>query len=270
MILINGEPQDVIAATDRGLHYGDGVFETLAIRHGKPQFWTAHLARLRDGCSRLGIPLPDGELLVAETARLCAGSERAVVKIIITRGSGGRGYRAPSAPVPQRLLMLYPWPEYSLPEEGVTLRLCRTPLACNPVLAGIKHLNRLEQVLARNEWDDEAIQEGLMVDNEGYVVEGTMSNLFAVRNGTLLTPDLARCGVAGVMRQQVLSLAEELGIGCEVVRLRAEALQGMDELFVTNSLIGIWPVARLEGTDYGEAPVTARLMAGLKSVMEQG
>lgn len=269
MILVNGEPQDFIAASDRGLHYGDGVFETLAIHNSTPQFWMAHMERLLKGCSRLGLPQPDVALLEAETARVCADSERAVVKIIITRGSGGRGYRPPASPEPQRLIMCYPWPEYSVPEKGITLRLCRTPLACNPMLAGIKHLNRLEQVMARSEWSDESIQEGLMLDTEGHVIEGTMSNLFAVRNGVLVTPDLANCGVAGVMRRQVLSLAENLGLTYDFVRLRTADLKEMDELFVTNSLVGIWPVARLEETDYGEAPVTARLMGELKSAMEQ-
>ena len=269
MILINGEPQDLISATDRGLHYGDGVFETLAIENGKPQFWSAHMERLLEGCSRLGFPQPDVALLEAETARVCDDSERAVVKIIITRGSGGRGYRPPASPELQRLIMSFPWPEYSVPEKGITLRLCQTPLACNPMLAGIKHLNRLEQVLARSEWDDESIHEGLMLDPEGYVIEGTMSNLFAVRNGVLLTPDLGQCGVAGVMRRQVLSLAQNLGIPCEFTSLRVDDLMGMSELFVTNSLIGIWPVARLDETEYGEAPLTAQLKSALKLAMEQ-
>lgn len=269
MILINGESCDHIAATDRGLHYGDGVFETLAVANGRPQFWQAHMERLQDGCSRLAIPQPDTALLAAETAAVCEGQARAVVKLIVTRGSGGRGYRLPDPVAPRRIVSSYPWPGYSIPEEGITLRLCRTPLACNPVLAGIKHLNRLEQVLARSEWTDESIHEGLMLDLDGCVVEGTMSNLFGVRDGVLLTPDLARCGVAGVMRRQVLSLARELGIPCEILRITAEELKGLDALFITNSLIGIWPVARLEESRYGGSPVIARLRDALEALMEQ-
>ena len=269
MILINGESKDVIAVTDRGLHYGDGLFETIAIQDGKPQFWSAHMERLLDGCSRLGIPLPDVKLMETETSRLCGGSERAVLKIIITRGSGGRGYRAPALPEPQRILIRYPWPEYPDYSAGIALRMCHTPLSCNPLLAGIKHLNRLEQVMARNEWTDETFHEGLMLDPEGNVIEGTMSNLFAVHNSVLLTPDLKRCGIAGVMRQQVLSLAHKLGIASEVVRMRTDELKGMDELFVTNSLIGIWPVAQLEEIEYGDTPITTRLMSALKAAMEQ-
>jgi 4-amino-4-deoxychorismate lyase len=108
-----------------------------------------------------------------------------------------------------------------------------------------------------------------MLDLDGCVVEGTMSNLFGVRDGVLLTPDLARCGVAGVMRRQVLSLARELGIPCEILRITAEELKGLDALFITNSLIGIWPVARLEETRYGGSPVIARLHDALEERMEQ-
>lgn len=270
MILINGEPSDLIAATDRGLHYGDGVFETIAVRNGRPQFWPAHMERLLDGCARLAIPVPDVTRLAAETAALCEGSERAVLKILITRGSGGRGYRLPESPQPQRILMRYPWPEHTIPDAGITLRRCTTPLGCNPALAGIKHLNRLEQVLARSEWSDEAIHEGVMCDTEGYVVEGTMSNLFAVRDGVLLTPDLANCGVAGIMRQQILALAGQLSIPCEFERFKFDVLQTMDEIFVTNSIIGIWSVARLDERVFPRGEVTRQLIEALASVMEQG
>ncbi len=227
------------------------------------------MERLLEGCARLAIPLPDPECLKEETARLTANVEQAVIKIIITRGSGGRGYRAPALPEPQRLVIRYPWPEYQVPQEGITLRLCETPLACNPRLASIKHLNRLEQVLARNEWHDEGVHEGLMLDLQGHVIEGTMSNLFAVRDGVLLTPDLTRCGVAGVMRRQVLEIAQKLGIACEIRNLRAEELCGMAELFVTNSIIGIWSAARLGATRYGDAPITHQLIHALNIEMEQ-
>lgn len=269
MILINGEPHTSIAATDRGLHYGDGVFETLAVHHNKPQFWHVHMERLQEGCLRLGIPPPDVRTLQDEATELCREYDKAVIKIIITRGSGGRGYRAPEQPDPQRLLIRYPWPDHRLPEEGIALRLCSTPLACNPVLAGIKHLNRLEQVIARNEWQDNAIQEGVMCSTDGAVIEGTMSNLFAICNKTLLTPDLAGCGVAGVMRKQVLRLAGELGIPCEFSRIRSDELKDMDELFVTNSIIGIWPVASYEGHVFGEKRLTGRLVRALDELMEQ-
>lgn len=270
MILLNGQPQQSLPSTDRALHYGDGLFETIAVRNGRPQLWERHLQRLARGCERLGIEMPDARLLAAEAALLCNGTQRAVIKLVITRGSGGRGYRPPRESQPNRLLFRHPWPQHALADEAVTLRLCRTPLGRNPSLAGIKHLNRLEQVLARSEWDDEAIAEGLMCDCEGNLIEGTMSNLFCVRDGVLLTPDLSQCGVEGVMREYVLQLADELQIGYELVTLPVEELATMSELFITNSIIGVRAVAACEGVRYGDNPLTRRLQNALRDAVEAG
>lgn len=269
MILINGEAAESIEASDRGLHYGDGVFETIAIRDGKPQLWQPHMERLLVGCNRLGIPVPDIKQLAAECSRLCEDVDSAVLKLIITRGSGGRGYRPPLPAQPNRILLRYPWPDHGAAATGIALRLCQTPVSCNRALAGIKHLNRLDQVMARSEWGDETFHEGVMADSQGYLIEGTMSNLFAVKAGVLLTPDLAECGVAGVMRHQVLALAEQMQLPCEFSRITAEELQQMDEVFVTNSIIGLWPVLRFESVSYGDNPITLRLQGGLRTLLER-
>jgi len=266
--MINGEITGEIAATDRGLHYGDGLFETMAVVDSRPRLWTAHMARLQRGCEVLRLPTPDLQLLQDEAYALSAGSERAVLKVMITRGSGGRGYRPPQEAVPQRLLFRYPWPDYPEPSQGLRLRICQTPLACNPALAGIKHLNRLEQVLARAEWDDPTIHEGLMCDLDGMVKEGTMSNLFWVQDGRLYTPDLSRCGVAGVMRGQVMALARDLGISVMLDEVHPDELAQMDEVFLTNSLIGIWPVAHLAGRDLAVGELTEGLRSVLQSRLE--
>jgi 4-amino-4-deoxychorismate lyase len=257
-MLIDGKDSDQIAADDRGLLYGDGLFETFAVHSGEPQLWTQHMARLVRGCVRLGIEPPSVDLLQAEARALCAGSARAVLKIIVTRGSGGRGYRPPAPALPRRILSLHPWPDHPAhwPQQGVSVRLCDTPLGTNPRLAGLKHLNRLEQVLARAEWDDPDIAEGLMLDAAGGLVEGTMSNLFLVREGRLRTPALERCGVAGVMRARVLELAAQDGIACEVSDLGLADLQAADEVFVCNSIIGIWPVRRVQSMEFTPGPVT--------------
>ena len=268
MILINGEVNKEISATDRGLHYGDGLFETIACINGKPRLWPAHMARLQRGCEVLGLPQPDTEQLYHEVCSLCRDQARAVVKLIYTRGSGGRGYRPPHVMVPQRLLLSYPWPDYSDSAGGIRLRLCDTPLACNPVLAGIKHLNRLEQVMARAEWDDATTHEGLMCDLDGWVKEGTMSNLFWVSGDTLHTPDLSRCGVAGVMRDQVMVEAGRIGIEVKLAEIEAEGLVQVDEIFMTNSLVGIWPVAEYAGHRFAAGRVTARLQAALQQSLE--
>lgn len=269
MILINGEQTSQLDASDRGLHYGDGLFETIAVRHGRPQLWSAHMARLAEGCRRLGLPPPEVALLAAEAAQLTADSDKAVLKIMLTRGSGGRGYRAPNAPQPTRLLIRYPWPEYADEPTPYTLRLCQTPLACNPALAGMKHLNRLEQVMARSEWDDEEIDEGVMTDTAGHVIEGVSCNLFAVASGKLVTPDVSHCGVAGVMRGEVLRLAKALSIPLAITTIHRDEMAQMDELFVTNAILGIRAVARYEAVEYGENPICQRLQHALQDVLEE-
>lgn len=269
MILINGETAETIEASDRALQYGDGVFETIAIRGGRPQLWQSHMERLLLGCNRLGIPVPDVKQLASECEQLCKECDSAVLKIIISRGSGGRGYRPPRPANPRRIVMRHPWPDYSSAAQGITLRLCETPVSCNRALAGIKHLNRLDQVMARAEWDDEHIAEGVMADAGGNLVEGTMSNLFAVKGDVLLTPDLAECGVAGVMRQQIFSLAEQMAIPCEFSRITPDSLAQMDEVFVSNSIIGIWSVKRFESAVFGDNPVTRRIQEQLVRLLER-
>jgi 4-amino-4-deoxychorismate lyase len=257
-VLINGEPAERVSFRDRGLQYGDGLFETIAVQEGTPLLWERHLERLRRDASRLALPVPDGGCLADEARRLCAGAERAVLKIIVTRGDAGRGYAPPPAAVPTRILSLTPWPVHppEAAEKGVAVRFCETRLGSNPRLAGIKHLNRLEQVLARREWEGE-FAEGLMQDESGNVIEGTMSNLFVVTSGIVSTPDLGRCGVAGVMRGWV---RDRLAGAVRVVPLGCDEVLQVDEIFLTNSVIGVWPVSRLADREYAVGPVTRRIM----------
>ncbi|ABA58134.1 aminodeoxychorismate lyase apoprotein [Nitrosococcus oceani ATCC 19707] len=261
MILVNGKVASSIEVADRGLQYGDGLFETIAIRDERAILYLSHLKRLEDGCRRLSIPLIARRILDEEIFKLCQGVSRGVLKIVVTRGSGGRGYQPPSQPQPTRILSLHPWPNYPsiFMEYGITLRVCRTSLGYNPCLAGIKHLNRLEQVLARSEWENPMIPEGLMLDSQGHVVEGTMSNLFIVQNGLLETPDLSGCGVAGVMREFILKQAFNSGLKTIVRPLILADLRSAEEIFMCNSLIGIWPVRRVGETQYPLGPLTQHL-----------
>jgi len=266
-ILVNGVARDRIAASDRGLHYGDGLFETLAVRAGIPQLWQRHWARLSRGCERLGIEGIDAQTLWDEAREVCADTAQGVLKIIITRGEAGRGYRPAVAGEATRILTRYPWPDY--PDvhrrEGVAVRVCATRLGRNPALAGMKHLNRLEQVMARREWDDPDTAEGLMLDDRGQVISGTMSNLFMVKAGQLATPRLDECGVQGVMRGLILELAEEMAIPCQQTGLSLPDLRAADELFLCNALIGLWPVRRMERQAYMVGPITQRLSERLSA-----
>ena len=262
---INGVAKTDIVTTDRGLQYGDGLFETLAAFDGHCPWFTAHYQRLTTGCERLAIPTPDKQVLLDEVEKAAAGQQKAVVKILLTSGSGGRGYRRPTELEPTRIVMQHDWPQYpdTYWQEGVALTLCQTQLGCNPKLAGIKHLNRLEQVLARNEWQGSDYAEGLMCDTQGNVIEGTMSNVFIVRNNTLVTPQLTTCGVEGIMRRWIMDNASVLGYEVQETELSVDDIKQADEVMLTNSLIGILPVRCFESSDYQPGPVYQVLLNAL-------
>lgn len=247
-VLINGRAEGRIDARDRGLNYGDGVFETLAILDGRPRFLDWHFERLAQGATCLGLPLPDFEQLRAEIAAVCP-EPRGVVKIIVTRGVGPRGYRPPSHPEPSRIVAAAPWPDWppTAWSEGVRLGWCRTRYGRNPALAGIKHLNRLEQVLARAEWEDASMDEGLMQDDRDQVISATQANLFARIDGQWMTPLLDECGVAGVMRRAFRSWSAEAGDPVVTRALPASELARATHLILTNALIGAWPVREISG-----------------------
>jgi 4-amino-4-deoxychorismate lyase len=270
-ILINGQSGNCLSTLDRGLLYGDGLFETMTVRDGMPVLWSRHIARLHAGCARLGITPPAADLLQAEAAGLCRDAAQAVLKILCTRGAGGRGYCPDTATVPTRILQLHPYPSWpaDYTKQGVRVRLCRLRLGCNPPLAGIKHLNRLEQVLARAEWNDRAIGEGLMQDVHGYLVEGTMSNVFLVSDGVLLTPDLSRCGVAGITRALILELARQKEIPTGVRDIAMEELEQAQEVLLCNSLIGIWPVIRIAERGYRVGGITRLLQDSLRGYLAE-
>lgn len=253
-ILINGEANTTIDVLDRGLQYGDGLFETMAVRDGQIHLWDAHWERLTNGCEQLSIALPDKDIVEKEISLLTENNnkEKYVIKLIVTRGIGNRGYAYSDGQNTTRIISNHSWPDY--PEknqiDGVNVCYCATTLSENEKLAGIKHLNRLEQVLARNEWNTDEYQEGLMLTREGNVVDGTMSNIFSIKDNMLFTPDLSLCGVSGVMRKTVIKYSKELGIPAYEKTFTKNELELADELFLTNSLFGIWPIRQLGKTQY--------------------
>lgn len=264
-MLINGVKAELLPATDRGLAYGDGLYRTLEVVAGQPRLWRWQWQRLAADCAALRLPCPDEALLLAEIATVCAGLPRAVAKVVLTRGSGQRGYAIPAQVQPTRIVSAAVWAGYppERAQHGIVVRWCDTQLGLQPRLAGVKHLNRLENVLARSEWDDPAIAEGLMLDSDGTVVEGTMSNLFWVRDGQLYTPKLDRCGVSGAQRACIIDTARQLGIDVTEQRLQPAELLAADEAFVCNSLAGIWPLRQLDGNTWQAWPLTARLQQAL-------
>lgn len=260
MILVDGQACDQVNARDRGLAYGDGVFRTLRATAGEPLWWADHYAKLAADAAALNLPCPGEALLRDEVRRVAAGGE-GVVKLILTRGAGTRGYASVPGLPPTRIVLASPLPPHAAAgaPTDVRARWCELRLARQPRLAGIKHLNRLEQVLARAEWDDPDIFEGLVCDDTGAVIGGVMSNLFVAKGGVLFTPDLGACGVAGVARQRLLRGAAQAGWAVHVGRLARDAILGADEVMLCNSLIGVRRVAALDGRSWSPAGWTPRL-----------
>lgn len=261
MILVNGVAEDKIAVTDRGLAYGDGVFRTLAVSDGRPLCWQRHFIKLSDDCCRLRIsPPPEGQLW-DEAKRVANGLGHGVIKIIVTRGQGERGYALPAHAQPVRIVIGSAMPSYPMENarDGIRARLCELRLSDQPRLAGIKHLNRLENVLARAEWNDSAIAEGLLLDQRGNLVEGVASNLVLMIKGMVVTPEIKNCGVAGVTRDRILAWALEAGLPSEVRKVPVDELWSAEEVMVCNSLIGVWQIRSIEGKTWGAGENTPRI-----------
>jgi 4-amino-4-deoxychorismate lyase len=244
---INGRAGNTIHVKDRGLHYGDGAFETMRVRRRAVRFLDYHLERLADACRRLEIKSPDRARLRNEIARIAALRAEGVLKLIVTRGIGVRGYRPSGRERCTRVISLHALSGAArAAAHPARVRLCAMRLGINETLAGLKTLNRLESVVARTEWTDTRIWEGLMRDPDDNIVSGTMSNLFMRRGSRLITPTVDRCGIAGVMRRWVLEQASGLDLVVAESRLRWEDLAGADEVFMTNAVVGIVPVAVIQ------------------------
>lgn len=267
---VNGVEGGSVSVDDRGLQYGDGLFETIACSDGRPRFIDLHLDRLRQGCERLGIATPDAAPLRLEVDRAAAAATRCIVKVIVTRGSSAsRGYAPPGDACPRRIVQRFPWSEEpGLAAQGVAACLSPIMLGSNRSLAGIKHLNRLEQVMARQGLDVTRHAEALMCTERGDVIGGTMSNLFVVRDTGLFTPSVDQCGVAGVMRAVVLREAAAQGIEVQACVLRLADLQAADEIFVTNVRIGLWPVTSLGSWSRPPGPVTRQFQARIAALSD--
>jgi 4-amino-4-deoxychorismate lyase len=259
MTLVDGVTDAGVPADDRGLTYGDGVFRTMVMRRGQVLRWPRQYIKLASDCAALGIRPPAETILLRDIQTIALRMPECSLRITVTRGSGGRGYSRPAESAHRRIIAADSLPDYP-PEwanEGVTVRLCSLRLSEQPALAGIKHLNRLENVLARAEWHDPAIAEGLLQDDAGNIIEGTRCNVFLVENGMLVTPDLSRCGVAGVTRDLVMESAARHGLRCSVEPVNRLRLESATEVLLVNSLIGVWPVAALGPLRWRKFTVTA-------------
>ncbi|MFA5679263.1 MAG: aminodeoxychorismate lyase [Pseudomonas sp.] len=259
LCLVNGHPGSELSVRDRGLAYGDGLFETIRVSQGRATLLAQHLQRLARGATVLRMTL-DLSIVRSELEAAAAQLVDGLLKLIVTRGESGRGYAIPAHTTPTRIISFSPLPDYPTAHArlGVHLYPCVTRLGYQPLLAGIKHLNRLEQVLARSEWQDVSYAEGLVCDLQGRPVEGTMSNIILRLHGRWVTPALDQCGVRGVMRDYLM---EQFAAAGDVVIEREVSfneLLASEEVFCCNSVFGVWPVVRLGEYSWPIGPHTRR------------
>lgn len=250
-MLVNGVSLDHISIRDRGLLYGDGVFETILCDKGEPLLFKYHMQRFSLGCERLNLVTQNIDE-IAHEIRTLADGEDCVIKVMLTRGVRDRGYAYNACDLTfTRIIDKSPAPviAHDYYQNGIHLTVCQHRLPYNKKLAGIKHLNRLDQIIGRSECPA-GYQEGLMQDQHGYVVEGTMSNLFMLVDNTWYTPDLSQCGVRGVMRDFLIDNATKLSINFLHKQITLADVKAAASLFVCNSVIGIWPVTNLEERAY--------------------
>ena len=278
MFQINGKLTNKISVEDRAVQYGDGVFETIAAKDRSLAFWKEHYQRLNKGCKILKIKCPSEPFLkkeinkfIKKTIHIRYGS-RQVLKIIISRGIGGRGYNPPRNSKPTRILGIYNWPSWPGTNsiKGIRMDVCRTRISAQPFLSQIKHLNRLEQIIARSEWQNKSISESIMLDLNGNVIEGTMSNIFGVKKNIFYTPNIKFAGVEGIMRGVILKLLKRNKEKYVIKEITLKELLKFDEVFVCNSIFGIWPVIKISKKKFSYGEKTNKIKRLLSDIMPFG
>jgi 4-amino-4-deoxychorismate lyase len=256
----NGSDSTQVSAFDRGLAYGDGFFTTICIHHGRPVFWERHVQRLQICAQRLQFPAYPFEDLYQVCLDEAQGAEWATVKILVTRGLGGRGYSLEGCDTPAVLVSahLYPHHYHAWQQTGIHLGVCQQRLGYQPMLAGLKTLNRLEQVLLKAELDAQGWPEAVVLDAQDQVVEAVSANVFWRKGKRIFTPDLQRAGVCGVMRAFVMqSLATDSPV--EPVVAGLNVLLQADEVWITNALMGIVPITGIQDVDYQNHDMATQL-----------
>ena len=269
-MLINGISSNTISAIDRGLAYGDGLFSTIKLEFGDVIDWQLHLERMQLGATRLFFPDVDWLALekeVFESAQRVKVAPHSVLKVILSRGSGGRGYSVEGCDQPLRIISLSTFPTHYLQwqQKGIAIVRCETQLGRNKQLAGLKSLARLEQVLIKQELASKEAVEGLVSDEFGHVIEGCAANLFIYLNAQWVTPKLDYCGVAGVMRKRILQ--HDL-IGVLEKEISLDDVEQASCLCLTNALMGIVPIKQYQQKIYSKKQLQP--VIELQKLLQQG
>lgn len=267
MFWLNGEPADSVSLMDRSFQYGDGCFTTMLTRKGQIQYWSKHIERMNACLDALYIPRPDWNQVEQWLALAAKEDDKAGLKLHISRGQGGRGYSPTQVGTPNVTISAFPFPSHyeKWTETGIELGIAKTRLGHNPLLAGHKHNNRLEQVLVKAEMDQQTLLDGIVLDIADRVIETSMANLFWVKNDRIYTPDLSFAGVNGVMRRVVLQQAQDSGFECEIGHFHLDQVLSADEIFISNSVLGVAPIHTVSSTPFNIGKITKRIQEMIDS-----
>ncbi len=238
---------------DRAANYGDGVFTTMQLEAGSVALLAQHVSRLKHDAGKLGINVSAQSLhhAISNAARQY---QHGVLKCVVSAGEGGRGYARATQVQPSLHVSHHSLPGHyaHMRQQGMSLSVAQTRLAVQPVLAGLKHLNRLEQVLIKQELVGSEADDALVCDYQGRLIEASAANVFWSHQGRWFTPSLNGCGVSGVMRGFVMEWMRIRGMNVEVGDFTPADCARADSVMLTNALMGLMPVKRLmlEGASY--------------------
>lgn len=275
--LVNNIFTDQISVYDRGLSYGDGFFETMFWKNApntstnKVEFWDRHIMRIKDSCNLLNIKFPQEEMLFKYKEKILSKAQEnkyksGVLKIIITRGVGGRGYKYEENMTPTIIFQVSPKPSLSkiIYKNGVDVIFCKKSITRNENLSGYKHLNRLDSVLSRSEWNDPKIFEGIFLDKRENIIEGTMTNIFMLKKNTIYTPSINDSGIKGIMRQIVIEKCKNFFDEIVIDKIPKKEFLSSDSIFLTNSILKILPIRKIENLEFKINKKIKEIMADLQ------
>ena len=276
LIFLNGEfvPEEraVVSVFDRGFLYGDGLFESILVHNGKPFRWAQHIERLQRGADFLKIKLPFAPDVLREFAgQLIAKNSISdgLLRITLSRGVGLRGYSPKGASQPTLVMTLHPnVKQVSAKPQQWKLITSSFRLPANEPLAQFKTANKLAQVLARAEADDAGADEALLLNTDGFIVEGASCNLFWVQRGAICTPPLASGILAGVTRAIVLELCPKLNLPVQEIAVTPDELRRTEGVFLTLSTLGVVEAVALDGVALAQAPVVVKLHSAFVELMK--
>jgi 4-amino-4-deoxychorismate lyase len=265
--LINGSASKKISPYDRALQFGDGIFRTFVVKNKKPWHWAHHYKKIVVDCRAMKIKPPSEKILLSDIDRLFKTKQKSVGKFMITRGESERGYGFKSSITPNRFLIKTKMPSYPKAhfQSGVSLYICKLKLHPS-FLSGIKHLNRIENVMARSEWQDSRYADGILLNDQGHVIECVSSNLFMRKGHTIYTHPLKNIGVKGVTRDLILKILPQLGFKVKEIRFDLNKLLAADEVFITNSLFGVWQVKKIKNRSWQHQKLATILRDSLEAL----